>query len=213
MLRLLKLTIALTVILSALIVLARVVAPPDVYAFPLNSINLTADCQLPCWHGITPGVTTRAEVLAIFDADPAYLFSETESDGNLQYDYKTPFPYTGATVDFDDKGIVEKVDLTGYDTLYHVVAKQKRSFKVVNTIDCTGPRIYFYSPGQTAINVLAPFHMLSTSAFNTSANLIVMYEITSKTLDLAALTDPVTPWHGFRSRYDFPPRTNYDACE
>jgi len=120
MLRLLKLTITLSAVLSVLIVLARVAAPPDVYGFPLNSINLTPDCQLPCWHGITPGITTVGQMEAIMNGDPAYERVHTADKQYPSRDWQPRSVENGGTADgntvhftLDNQAVVSHINLSG----------------------------------------------------------------------------------------------------
>jgi len=207
MLRLLKLTIALTVILSTLIVLARVAAPPDVYAFPLNSINLTADCQLPCWHGITPGVTTRAEALAIFDADPAYLIIETDNVSSLDVRYLDPSSNSDAYLSFDENGIVKWIKLTGFDSMYHMVAKLGTPIGTVESM-CDSPWDGLFAvqvkPNSSLSNMILSGEIsFDHRNYNATDPIRVNFLMVSIShIDSSYLgAYPLTVWRGFRLHY------------
>jgi len=201
MLGLLKWVIGLTVLLSALIVLARVAAPPDVYAFPLNSINLTPDCQLPCWHGIIPGVTTRAEVLAIFNADPAYLIIETDNVNSLNVRHLNPSSNKDTYLGFAENSVVYDIQLYGVDTLYHTVIRLGKPIAAAESY-CSIELVW-----ARATVIIGPMDTGQLEANMTTNPLTVR-------VTAPYLTDPFTSsmasleggylaarWQGFHSRY------------
>ena len=200
MLGLLKWVIGLTVILSALIVLARVVAPPDVYAFPLNSINLTADCQLPCWHGITPGVTTRAEALAIFDADPAYLLIETDNISGLDVRYLDPSSNSDAYLYFDENGITIHIELHGSDTMYHVVAKLGKPTRILVGNMCNQPWLGIFQGALVSGWLPQNENTFGELEPNKLSDPLIIAAKSAKTIEFFNLYKAGI-WHGFRSQF------------
>ena len=202
MLRLLKLTITLSAVLSVLIVLARVAAPPDVYGFPLNSINLTPDCQLPCWHGIQIGVTTRAEALTIFDADPAYLIIETDNMNSLDVRYLDPSSNSDAYLYFDENGITIHIELHGSDTMYHVVTKLGKPTRILVGSICNQPWLGIFQgalvsgwlpQNETTYGELEP---------NKLSDPLIIADKSAKMIELFNLYKAGI-WHGFRSKFAF----------
>ena len=198
MLGLLKWVIGLTIILSALIVLARVAAPPDVYAFPLSTINLTADCQLPCWHGITPGVTTRAEALATFDADPAYTLTETD-EGNLHAGYNASSD-SATSIYFNENGIVRGIELYGGSaSIYHLLAKLGKPTSVLFGLTCGQIWHEFFPRLQVGAGL--PGDMPSNLYNYKALKQITISIDTFHLIDSFLQQDDLSEWRGFRSNY------------
>ncbi len=64
----------MAVVLGGALAIDRMRPLPQSWPFPINVLTGTAspDCRLPCWHGITPGLSTRADAEALMEADPHY---------------------------------------------------------------------------------------------------------------------------------------------
>jgi len=193
MLRLLKLTIALTALLSVLIGAAQLVAPRNALHFPLNSINLSAACQLPCWHGITPGVTTVGQMEAIMNSDPAY---ERVQAVDKQYPSQSWQPRTVQdesrrdenTVHFtlDNQAVVSHISLSGQAQAGELLLTFKAPLGISQQCD---QLLSFKFPGSIS--------NLARDSSDSSRPLLIS-ETMQIWIDTPVASFMFDPWRGFR---------------
>ncbi len=194
----LRLTGGLIGVLVIAILGARLIAPHTALPFPLDTINQSANCQLPCWHGFTPGSTTLDQVEASLDNDLLY---DRVSDQNEYGSYhwrlsRTPTDPNDVVITFDAEQRVSRIDLSGQMTIGQMVSTLGRPiaqdqscytqvtllFRSVLVVITRG------SPSPTALNGISPTELVGI-------------DISATTLRPSEVSNAfqASDWHGFTS--------------
>lgn len=204
--QLIRLSAGLVSLCMVLILVARAVAPHAEAPFPLNTLNAPG-CQLPCWHGIQPGVTTFREAEAIMDADPAYDRVESLTlaeplDGGEWRLHQTPDEDNSVLFTYNAEKRVVGIRLYGRATPGHVITALGSPTSAIIAGMCFWQSALFYASAVAYVMLDDPSPDLQPPAFQpTAPGRIFLYLATPDNM-----RDPLNPdpWRGFRANYNTP---------
>ncbi len=145
----------LTVLCALIILPAKLLAGygivTDGWPFPFNTVN-TPDCQLPCWHGIRPGLTTAQDAKIILDSDPSFdrvtspRMIELENTTEWRW-LTTPTENNSVILDYnsDSRQQVVAIRLYGTATPGHIIAALGSPPRAIIAGLCFGQSALFYN--------------------------------------------------------------------
>jgi hypothetical protein len=196
--RLTVIAVMLVLLLGVMIAGAKLFAPPETYGFPLNVLlDTPPNCQLPCWHKIIPGVTTRDEAMAILSTDPSvesvYMLG---SNGMIIANIKNTDHKGEIDVVPGDQNLVEAVELSGTGSAAEVLSVFGKPFGTLS------PR---KQDKQYFLDLLFPFALVTMNTrtmpkVETNVDLTILLATSGNAANLiSSLKQNI--WRGFTARY------------
>ncbi len=194
----------------ALVFLFAACSPPP----PLRDTNLLQDtslitttesCSLPCWRGITPGVTKWSDALTILEDD------KTLESVNVQEDDKSK----AKVAQFQQKGGTSCCQMFTQDgeTVSVVFLRTAPTVTVGQLVTAQGEPTYLvgssFSDDQAIMNLIYPeksmviyaFVAGATGALSETSEIVGVLYMTPTDMDLLIKTSNLHAWDGYKT-YD-----------
>src|SRR5579863_8644751 len=121
--RLIVIAALLTLLLTAAVTAAKGLAPPDNSYSPLldTLLHPPPDCPLPCWHNLTPNVTTFEQAQAILGADLTFDEVDIFPNGPIVAGFHDRPNTNRVEITFDNQHRVATIGIIGKEPLGHVL--------------------------------------------------------------------------------------------
>ncbi len=196
--RLLLLVLALVCLLGTVLIVSIALAPPDNSYSPLIDTlrRPLAGCPLPCWHDLTPGVTSFEQAETILDADPALTQVDINPNGPIVAGFRDQPDTNRVEVTFNSQHTVATIGIIGKEPVAHILNLFGSPAFLSPYESCYSKALNMFYPIATVY-----LHAPDVPRAGSQADLEVVLDAFGSNLPPA---DALAVWRGFTARYFWP---------